>query len=80
MPELHFLLRSVPDSDLLALRRQGRLVWERYFASLQAVTDTMIAVLRDRLGLPPRPITDTPSSLFTHDTVVCVFSGFLKLF
>ncbi|XP_054272009.1 exostosin-3-like [Macrosteles quadrilineatus] len=69
LPELHFLLRSVSDADLLVLRRQGRLMWERYFASLQAVIDTTVAVLRDRLSLPPRPVVDTPASLFTHDSV-----------
>lgn len=68
--ELHFLLRSIPDSDLLAMRRQGRLVWEKYFATLQAVVDTLIAVLRDRLGLPPRPVVDTAAAYYSHDSVV----------
>lgn len=54
--ELHFLLRAVPDTDLLAMRRQGRLVWERYLSSVQATVDTIVASLRDRLGIPPRPI------------------------
>lgn len=54
--ELHFLLRAVPDTDLLVLRRQGRLVWERYLSSVQATIDTIIASFRDRLGIPPRPI------------------------
>lgn len=54
--EMHFLLRAVPDNDLLAMRRQGRLIWERYLSSVQATVDTIIASLRDRLGIPPRPI------------------------
>ncbi|XP_053964618.1 exostosin-3 [Anastrepha ludens] len=54
--ELHFLLRAVQDSDLLQMRRQGRLVWERYLSSVQATVDTVIASLRDRLGIPPRPV------------------------
>lgn len=54
--ELHFLLRAVPDADLLAMRRQGRLVWERYLSSVQATVDTIVASFRDRLGIPPRPI------------------------
>ncbi|KAH8337042.1 hypothetical protein KR059_012672 [Drosophila kikkawai] len=54
--ELHFLLRAVQDADLLLLRRQGRLVWERYLSSVQATVDTVIASLRDRLGIPPRPV------------------------
>lgn len=54
--ELHFLLRAVPDNDLLSMRRQGRVIWERYFSTVQATIDTIIACLRDRLGIPPRPI------------------------
>lgn len=54
--ELHFLLRSVPDSDLLFMRRQGRMIWERYLGSVQATIDTIIANLRDRLGIPPKPV------------------------
>lgn len=54
--ELHFLLRSVPDSDLLFMRRQGRLIWERYLGSVQATIDTIVANLRDRLGIPPKPV------------------------
>ena len=54
--ELHFLLRAVPDTDLLNMRRQGRLIWERYLSSVQSTVDTIIASLRDRLGIPPRPI------------------------
>ncbi|XP_068145127.1 exostosin-3 [Drosophila tropicalis] len=54
--ELHFLLRAVQDADLLLLRRQGRLIWEKYLSSVQATVDTVIASLRDRLGIPPRPV------------------------
>ncbi|ALC42125.1 botv [Drosophila busckii] len=56
--ELHFLLRAVQDADLLLLRRQGRLIWERYLSSVQATVDTLIASLRDRLGIPPRPVVN----------------------
>lgn len=54
--ELHFLLRSVPDADLLLLRRQGRMIWERYLSSVQATVDTLLANIRDRLGIPPKPV------------------------
>uniref|UniRef100_A0A336MS02 glucuronosyl-galactosyl-proteoglycan 4-alpha-N-acetylglucosaminyltransferase n=1 Tax=Culicoides sonorensis TaxID=179676 RepID=A0A336MS02_CULSO len=54
--EIHFLLRSVSDSDLLLMRRQGRMIWERYLSTVQATIDTIIASLRDRLGIPPKPI------------------------
>ncbi|XP_053693741.1 exostosin-3 [Sabethes cyaneus] len=54
--ELHFLLRAIPDADLLSMRRQCRLIWERYLSSVQATVDTVIASLRDRLGIPPKPV------------------------
>lgn len=54
--ELHFLLRSIPDADLLLMRRQGRMIWERYLSSVQATIDTLIANIRDRLGIPPKPV------------------------
>ncbi|GLG98438.1 Exostosin-3 [Gryllus bimaculatus] len=59
--ELHFFLRTVPDTDLVALRRQGRHLWERYCASVQATVDTLVAVLRDRLGIPPLPADEEPA-------------------
>lgn len=55
--ELHFFLRSISDADLLTMRRQGRLLWEKYFSSVQANVDTIIASLRDRLGVPPKAIS-----------------------
>lgn len=54
--ELHFLLRSVPDADLLIMRRQARLIWERYLSSVQATVDTIVASIRDRIGIPPLPV------------------------
>lgn len=66
VPELHFLLRSIGDADLLLMKRQGRFLWERYLSSLQALVDTTLATLRDRLKLPPPPIQETPAtSIFT---------------
>jgi hypothetical protein len=66
--EMHFFLRSISDSDLLSLRRQGRLVWERYCSSVQSVVDTVVAVLRDRLSIPPLPIQDEPSPSVFNST------------
>ncbi|PSN36588.1 Exostosin-3 [Blattella germanica] len=66
--ELHFFLRSISDADLLALRRQGRLVWEHYCSSVQSVVDTVVAVLRDRLSIPPLPIQDEPSPSVFNST------------
>ncbi|XP_055680775.1 exostosin-3 [Lutzomyia longipalpis] len=68
--ELHFLLRAVPDTDLLFMRRQGRLFWERYFSSVQATVDTIVTSLRDRLGIPPRPIQNIVAQSVFNGTFV----------
>lgn len=60
--ELHFLLRTIPDEDIVRFRRQGRLVWERYLASVQSTLDTVVAVLRQRLNIPPLP-ADTVAAI-----------------
>ncbi|XP_072935988.1 exostosin-3 [Epargyreus clarus] len=57
--ELHFLLRALSDADLLAFRRQGRVLWERYLSSVQASMDSLLATLRMRLNIPPRPASPT---------------------
>ncbi|CAK1599869.1 unnamed protein product [Parnassius mnemosyne] len=62
--ELHFLLRALSDSDLLAFRRQGRVLWERYLSSVQANIDSLLATIRTRLNipaLPASPIMGTPA-------------------
>jgi hypothetical protein len=66
--EMHFFLRSISDADLLSLRRQGHLVWERYCSSVQSVVDTVVAVLRDRLAIPPLPTQEEPSPSVFNST------------
>lgn len=61
IPECHWLLRSIPDNDLLLMKRQGRLLYEKYFATGQNVLDTMIAVVRNRLLIPPSAVLDAPN-------------------
>lgn len=71
IPELHWLLRTIPDNDILLMRQQGRRLYEKYFGTIQAILDTTLAVVRDRIGIPPLPVTDTPSpSLFGEHFVV----------
>ncbi|XP_061398084.1 exostosin-3 [Musca vetustissima] len=68
--ELHFLLRAIQDGDLLLMRRQGRLVWERYLSSVQSTVDTVIASLRDRLGIPPRPVPPVIAQSVFNNTFI----------
>ncbi|XP_045761073.1 exostosin-3 [Maniola jurtina] len=57
--ELHFLLRALSDADLLAFRRQGRVLWERYLSSVQASMDSLLATIRTRLNIPAQPAIAT---------------------
>lgn len=68
--ELHFLLRSVPDADLLLMRRQGRMIWERYLSSVQSTVDTIVANLRDRLGIPPKPVPSVKAVSVFNSTFI----------
>ena len=61
IPELHFILRSIPDSDLFALRNQGRQIWMNYLGSGTNVLLSVLNNLRSRIGLPAAPFKDTPS-------------------
>ncbi|XP_065217618.1 exostosin-3 [Planococcus citri] len=71
MPECHWLMRSIPDNDLLLMKRQGRLLYEKYFATGQNVLDTVIAVVRNRLLIPPSAILDAPNpSVFPDNFTV----------
>jgi hypothetical protein len=48
-------------------------VWERYCSSVQSVVDTVVAVLRDRLAIPPLPIQDEPSPSIFNATFIVSF-------
>jgi len=68
--ELHFILRSYTDSDILEMRRYGRLVFETFFGSTKAIVDTTLAVIRHRLRIPAFPVRDEPSpSIFNNSFV-----------
>lgn len=68
--EMHFLLRAVPDNDLIFMRRQGRMIWERYMGTAQGAVDTIIAAVRDRLGIPPLPASQSASPSVFNDSFV----------
>ena len=50
-------------------------MWEKYFGSVQSIVDSVIAVYRHRIGIPPSAITDEPSpSVFNQTFKVIIFS------
>ncbi|XP_049887333.1 exostosin-3 [Pectinophora gossypiella] len=62
--ELHFFMRALSDPDLLVFRRQGRVLWERYLSSVQASMDSLLAMIRTRLNIPPPaavPVSGAPA-------------------
>ena len=66
--ELHFYIRSLSDSDILSMRRQGRIYWETYMGSTQSVINTILAIVRNRLHIPAYPMLDEPSPSVFNDT------------
>jgi hypothetical protein len=68
--ELHYVIRSIPDVDILEMRRQGRVLWETYFASTKKVTDSILAILRSRLNLPSFPARDAATPSVFNDSFI----------
>lgn len=64
--ELHFLLRSLSDNDMLAMRRQGRFLWETYFSTSENVLNTLLASIRTSIQVPAAAIKDEPAHEIPH--------------
>ena len=59
--ELHFYLRTFTDSNVMELKRHGRILWETYFGTSHSIVSTVLAVLRTRLQIPAAPVQEEPS-------------------
>lgn len=59
--ELHYLLRTLPHSDIFIMKRQGRLILETYLSSPGNMIQSVLGVIRHRLSIPALPFLDTPS-------------------
>lgn len=69
--EMHYLLKSFTDADLLGLRKNGRLVFENYLSTMEKIVETVLATLRTRIGIAPNPQPDYPSpSVFNESFTV----------
>jgi alpha-1,4-N-acetylglucosaminyltransferase EXTL3 len=68
--ELHFILRSFTDADILEMRRQGRMVFESFFGSTKSIIDATLATIRRRVHIPAFPIRDEPSPSVFNDSFV----------
>jgi len=68
--ELHFLLRTLPHTDIFSLKRQGRQILETYLSSPVTIFQSYLDVVRYRLNIPALPFQDTPSpSVFNKSFV-----------
>lgn len=54
--ELYYLLKTIQDSDLLLLRRQGAVLWDTYFSSPQSILAGVLANIRTRVSVPANPV------------------------
>ncbi|XP_043213542.1 exostosin-3-like isoform X1 [Amphibalanus amphitrite] len=66
--ELHYMLRSLTDGDILSYRRNGRELWEHYLSSAKAVSDALLTQLAERLELPPPAAAAVPAQSVFNDT------------
>lgn len=66
--ELHYVIRSMNDEELLERRRYGRHVWQMYLGSVQSIVDSLLLSLRRRLNIPSKPAVDEASPTFYNDT------------
>ncbi|PIC42635.1 hypothetical protein B9Z55_009650 [Caenorhabditis nigoni] len=60
LPEAHFIVRSFESSDILEMRRMGRVYYDSYFADRETIARSLLAALRHKLLIPTK---ETRSSL-----------------
>nr|XP_002121020.1 exostosin-like 3 isoform X1 [Ciona intestinalis] len=66
--ELPFLLSNIPHPEVISLRRQGRFLYETYLSSQAQVVESLLAVVRTRLQIPPIPVADVMSDVVPHSS------------
>ncbi|XP_064652243.1 exostosin-like 3 [Lineus longissimus] len=59
--ELHFLMRTYTENDIFAMRQQGRMIWQTYMGTTKSIVDTILAIVRTRLQIPPLPLQNEPA-------------------
>ena len=47
------MLKTLPDSTILSLKRQGQLIWRNYFSTEDKIKDAALSLVRERLGIEP---------------------------
>lgn len=73
LTEFHFILRTFTDMAMAAMKRKGRFYFETYFSTTANILDTVLALIRNRLDIPPAPVSDMKSpSVFYNNTFTSV--------
>lgn len=50
------------------------MLYEKYFGTIQSILDTTLAIIRNRIGIPPLPVINTPSpSIFNENFKVSLY-------
>jgi len=76
--EVHFILRSFTDTDILEMRRQGRMIFETFLGSVKSMIDSMLAVIRRRLFIPASPLHDEASPSVFNETFVPLYETVME--
>jgi len=65
--ELVYILRNIPESDIIEFRKQGRRIFTEFLSSTTRMAETMLSSLRLRLGIAPLPIPSPTSTLIYNE-------------
>ena len=64
--ELPHLLANIPHAEILAFRKQGWFLYNTYFASSITIFESILAVVRTRLQIPPLSVSDVQGNVVKH--------------
>lgn len=66
--EMHYILKSFVDSDLIEMRKHGRLAFDKYFSTVENIAESFLAAIRTRIGIPAAPCKETKSPSVFNDS------------
>ena len=58
LPEVHYILRSIPEEDIFQFKKHGKFLLETYFVSLSSYLKVILTAIQFKLKLPPSPLGD----------------------
>ncbi|XP_015789578.1 exostosin-3 isoform X2 [Tetranychus urticae] len=82
--EIHFIVKSFSDSDIIDMRRQAKLIFDRYFSTHETIAKTIFSFIRhQRLDIPALPAKEDTypflyNSTYTVDKYLEAFDSALN--